>query len=107
MRLIDATKVVQDILAERDKIPLRVPCAPYELLDDKPYAMGQAQRGGIRKALRCIEEAPTIDAVEVVRCMDCKHSEIDDPDLPSQHYCHAGCGWNDGDFYCSYGERRK
>ena len=30
-------------------------------------------RGGIRKGLRIAETAPAIDAVEVVRCCDCKH----------------------------------
>lgn len=54
-----------------------------ELLDDVMYAL---------------EEAPTIDAVEVVRCKDCKY-------------------WNNGDCYrlelsrpddfCSYGEKKE
>ena len=46
-------------------------------------------------------------AVPVVRCKDCKQGEIDDPDFPDQYYCHAGCGWNKGDFYCAYGERKE
>ena len=50
--------------------------------------------------------APTIDAVPVVRCRDCKQGEIDDPDFPDQYYCRAGCGWNNGGFYCAYGERK-
>ena len=54
-----------------------------------------------------LREAPTVDAVEVVRCRECKQGEIDDPDFPDQYYCHAGCGWNNGDFYCSYGERKE
>jgi hypothetical protein len=54
-----------------------------------------------------IKDAPTIDAVAVVRCRDCKHGEVDDPeDFPDQYYCHAGCGWNKEDFFCFYGERR-
>ena len=54
-----------------------------------------------------INNASTIDAVPVVRCKDCKHGEVDDPkDFPDQYYCHAGCGWNKGDFFCSYGERK-
>ena len=51
--------------------------------------------------------APTIDAVPVVRCRDCKQGEIDDPDFPDQYYCRAGCGWNNGGFYCAYGERKE
>ena len=51
--------------------------------------------------------APTIDAVPVVRCRDCKQGEIDDPDFPDQYYCRAGCGWNNGGFYCAYGETKE
>ena len=54
-----------------------------------------------------IEAAPTVDAVEVVRCRECKQGEIDDPDFPDEYYCHEGCGWNKGDFYCAYGERKE
>ena len=54
-----------------------------------------------------IEAAPTVDAVEVVRCRECNQGEVDDPDFPDEYYCHAGCGWNKGDFYCAYGERKE
>ena len=47
------------------------------------------------------------DVAPVVRCKDCKQGEVDDPDFPDQYYCHAGCGWNKGDFYCAYGERKE
>ena len=45
--------------------------------------------------------------VDVVRCRECKQGEVDDPDFPDEYYCHAGCGWNNGDFYCAYGERKE
>ena len=64
MRLIDANEAIKNIVAERDKIP-------YELVSEKPFKHGNSMRGGIRKALRCIEQAPTVDAVPVVRCKDC------------------------------------
>ena len=54
-----------------------------------------------------LREATTIDAVEVVRCRECKQGEIDDPDFPDEYYCHEGCGWNKGDFFCAYGERKE
>ena len=54
-----------------------------------------------------LREAPTVDAVVVVRCRECKQGEIDDPDFPDEYYCHAGCGWNKGDFYCARGERKE
>ena len=96
-RLVDANEVVKAILAERDKIP-------YELISEKPFKHGNSMRGGIRKALRCIEQAPTIDAVPVVRCRECKHHHDCDT-----HFCDAlgmDCP-DDSEFFCSYGERKE
>lgn len=58
-------------------------------------------------------EIPTVDAVEVVRCKDCKFSHmtysgeckscdkwVDDDDFHLTLYL-------DGDFYCAWGERRE
>ena len=77
---------------------------------DSDYIQETIYRRGF-KIRQDIEEwlnsAPIIDAVPVVRCRGCKQGEIDDPDFPDQYYCHAGCGWNNGDFYCAYGERRE
>ena len=105
-RLVDANEVVKAILAERDKIPSTVPAATYELGTEKPYHVGNHMRGGIRKALRCIEQAPTIDAVPVVRCRECKWWQEDD-DI-------GHCDNPDGldnyakpDDFCSYGERKE
>ena len=61
-------------------------------------------------AIKAIDEAPTIDAVEVVRCKDCKHYEFADNrafGMPVKY-----CDWfgfedvDDNDF-CSRGERRE
>ena len=60
-----------------------------------------------RQAYCWAKEMQTVDAVPVVRCRQCKQGEIDDPDFPDEYYCHAGCGWNKGDFYCAYGERKE
>ena len=76
MRLIDANAVVKAILEERDKIPRTIATAPYEPWAEKPYHAGDQMRGGIRKALRCIEQSPTVDAVPVVRCRECKHLNV-------------------------------
>ena len=54
-----------------------------------------------------LHSAKPVDAVEVVRCRECKQGEVDDPDFPDEYYCHAGCGWNKGDFYCAYGDRKE
>ena len=69
-RLINATDLVKHVLEERDKIRTEV-VERYSLGVPVPDRFGQAVRGGIHKALRCIETAPTIDAVEVVRCDEC------------------------------------
>lgn len=52
-----------------------------------------------------IEQQPTEDAVEVVRCKDCKHSE---PCGESRQCLHPfGLNICDGNDFCSYGERRE
>ena len=54
-----------------------------------------------------IKARSTVDAVEVVRCKDCKYGEVDDADLPTQYLCnYHGADWNDENHFCSYGERK-
>ena len=112
MRIIDANEVVKNIVAERDKIPRTVSTAPYELGTEKPYHAGDQMRGGIRKALRCIEQAPTVDAVPVVRCRECKHHywEQEPCHGKSVHYCklpHMRGVEVFKEFFCYYGERKE
>lgn len=59
-----------------------------------------------RYALKCIDDAPTIDAVEVVRCKHCRRWLNGDD-------TYGTCRWNEYqtlqtryDDYCSYGERK-
>ena len=106
-RLVDANEVVKAILAERDKIPRTVSTAPYELGNEKPYHAGDQMRGGIRKALRCIEQAPTVDAVPVVRCRDCGHGmRCVDGYVRCSHPSGKSILMKSSDF-CSYGERKE
>jgi hypothetical protein len=50
-----------------------------------------------------VMDAPTVDAVPVVRCKDCKHYQTDV--LFNSNYC---CGRRrKPDDYCSYGERKE
>lgn len=51
-------------------------------------------------------QAPTIDAVPVVRCKDCKYFQDNNSGYP-----HDECRWGKGetldpDDFCSYGERK-
>ena len=52
-----------------------------------------------------IKDAPTIDAVEVVRCKDCKFYQPFDPHR--KYDCNRGLLGVMGDDYCSYGERKE
>ena len=82
MRLIDADALI------------------YQMLPDAP-------RGATFLTPKSVADAPTIDAVPVVRCKDCKYGELDDPDFPFQYLCnYVGCVWNNADHFCSYGERK-
>lgn len=51
---------------------------------------------GVAFALTMVEYAPTIDAVPVVRCKDCKH----------HFYCCRGSIPVDDNGFCSAGERK-
>jgi hypothetical protein len=63
-------------------------------------------RIGFDAIKRVIDDAPTIDAVEVVRCKDCKHYSVE-----GETTRFGWCGyWNkptDEMRYCSDGERRE
>jgi len=52
---------------------------------------------------KCIEDAPTIDAVEVVRCGECKHMMADGRCM---EFADDGIRPSASDF-CSYGEREE
>lgn len=57
---------------------------------------------------RCFDydNAPTVDAVEVVRCKDCKHSWEDIGGLCCSHGVCVDITVPD-DFYCAYGIRKE
>ena len=61
----------------------------YEANSDGAYGYVDAKQ---------IADAPTVDAVEVVRCKDCKH-----------RYSDSWCEYVDDDdnFYCAIGERKE
>lgn len=71
-------------------------CNP-DVFDDKGYAKGW------NSAIEILQNAPTVDAVAVVRCKDCKY-------WITNNYYHS-CGLlnivvNNGDFFCADGERK-
>ena len=77
------------------------------------WADGYSEWGFSWEAIeRLLKEAPTVDAVEVVRCKDCKHYV---QFLQDRKECRctifSGCYDRpyptDPDDFCSYGERRE
>ena len=54
-----------------------------------------------------LREAPTVDAVEVVRCRDCKFGDWDsEPDDAMVCMRTKDGFWRSGNDFCSYGERK-
>lgn len=60
-------------------------------------------------AVKYIENAPTIDAVEVVRCRNCKNWQEWENGTGSCHRSENGYNWLgvDATDYCSFGVRRE
>lgn len=95
MRQIDAAKAMRMI---RDsKVP-------------EAGAFSKGINKGLNIALSTLgnnELLPTVDAVEVVRCRDCKH--YDEYTKKCYVFCHDCIEVQlevDGDHFCSFGERR-
>ena len=77
MRLIDAEPLLAEAMAD----------GAYGYVDAKQIA-----------------DAPTIDAVRVVRCKDCKYHEQEQPGMV---YCPAVVGgWVEDEWFCKGGERK-
>lgn len=92
-KLIDADKIVNGIALYMTE---------NAYLNDTPL-------DELKMVANWITDAPTVDAVEVVRCRDCKHwdSETWFCDNHST-FGHHGLEWNmfSEDDFCSYGERK-
>ena len=92
MRLIDAD-------AFDKRIRLAVGSCEEELTEDF--------KDGISTILEMMKTAPAVDAVEVVRCRDCKNSEHWYADRRRCFLWHEnGVSVSDGGF-CNYGERKE
>lgn len=57
-------------------------------------------------AVRDIMDAPSVDAVEVVRCRDCKHYEIHKPKVLENCERNGYIIPMKSDDFCSFGERK-
>ena len=81
MRLIDADALIKEAYVD----------GAYDYVDAKQIA-----------------DAPTIDAVHVVRCRDCKFCDWDsEPDDAMVCMRTKDGFWRSGNDFCSYGERKE
>lgn len=99
MRPIDADTLMEECYEE-----LKDDSLWHDEDTSKDYADGNDE--GKRIMMAIIDQAPTIDAVNVVRCKDCWHGKrIDSADGVFTHMCDiSDLKWRADDF-CSYGER--
>lgn len=89
MRLIDADELKQQI-------------SVWQRID--PYNMSLSMAAGA--FIREVDKSPTVDAVQVVRCKDCKLWYEDWKHDNNECYCCRNDRWTEPDAYCSGGERR-
>ena len=58
-----------------------------------------------------LREAPTVDAVEVVRCRECKYHEEECKDHEEEGiemiYCPMIGGWVENEWFCANGKRKE
>ena len=98
MRLIDADALMDVIRQHEYRLATKQGSIDYGM-----FTLGIQQ---------AVDEQKTIDAVEVVRCKDCKHYLIVDETFCMRRYMctvnHFSYLENDGDnHFCSYGERKE
>lgn len=77
-----------------------------DAMEEKAYiTIYEDEISGLVQAKKVLELLPSIDAVEVVRCKDCKHLGI--KDLVYGYCKYRMTGIIMPDDFCSYGERKK
>lgn len=57
-------------------------------------------------SLELMRNAPTIDAVPVVRCKDCKYLSFDDPNDLTWGYCDYWFDYHYENDFCNYGKAK-
>lgn len=100
MRLIDADRLNKPIYAEEDNITG----------SGMSYDEICGYNDGIDIAWNKIDQAPTIDAVPVVRCKYCAHWDGSICDVHSEwpdQYSTGHMDYTEADDFCSYGKRKE
>ena len=94
-------------MAEKRLIDAKVYC--MELYDEMNYP-GRSEEfmTAIDVAIADLADAPTVDAVEVVRCKDCKFGDWDSEPHDAMVCMRTKDGfWRSGNDFCSFGERKE
>lgn len=89
MRLIDADYVLDGIR--------------YIVNDSNEMITSSVVRNAM---ILLVDSAKTVDAVPVVRCGQCSHSEVCKMDEGDVRYCHIFEMQTEDDYYCADGERK-
>lgn len=81
----------------------------YKVLTDYYHHGTEVQHNALKEA---IERVPTVDAVEVVRCKDCRYYHVYLEGNGHTEKGYGACDWiNDKsvreDHFCSWGERKE
>ena len=77
----------------------------YYCKDCNSYNRVLCRSCGFNDAMLFIEDAPTVDVIEVVRCKDCVHR--DPEDRKCEHHMSNNIFTRQDNDYCSYGERKE
>lgn len=88
-RLIDVNKVIDSM---------------QKCLDESPDKRHSVAYFAFESIIKCLKQEPVVDAVEVVRCRECKYHE-DTSVTEYEHCCLLSKTVRYNDF-CSYGERK-
>ncbi len=94
-------------MAEKRLIDAKVYC--MELYDEMNYP-GRLEEfmAAIDVAIADLADAPTVDAVEVVRCRECKFGDWDSEPNDAMVCMRTKDGfWRSGNDFCSFGEQKE
>ena len=83
-RLIDVNRVINEM---------------QKCIDESPHERGSVAHFVFGTIIESLKKEPTVDAVEVVRCKDCKNR-------PCNRVCNIFKRQMDDDYYCYFGERK-
>ena len=108
MRLIDADALLNEVFERHCKNCDKrkgIKNGAYRII----YEIGEApcRACEIDDITDYLEEAPTVDAVEVIRCWQCKYQDKGENESGSWNCCSIGYCDVEDDYFCWWAERRQ